>query len=80
MSTGQGWNVDGLVNLELCLQAQLLLPHNGPVECLQYCGRCINLRVHLMLHFPITSELDPKILLVPNPDMKHANSYRLYQL
>ena len=33
MTRGQDWNVDGLVNRELCLLAQLLLHHDGPIQC-----------------------------------------------
>ena len=75
MTIGEGWNVDGPVNRELRLPAQLLLHHNGPVHRPHYCRCRTNLSVHL-LHFALTREQDPEILellrlrqqLTPNPE------------
>ena len=38
----EGWDVDGLVNWELGLPAQLPLHHNGPVQCPHHCWRRTN--------------------------------------
>lgn len=39
VTAGEGWNVDRLVNTELCPLAQLSSLHNVPVPCHQY-RRC----------------------------------------
>lgn len=57
---GKGWNVEGLVNQELCLPAQLPLHHSGPVQCLWYRRCCTKLPVHLLRRPQDTSYSNPK--------------------
>ena len=58
--TGEGWNVDGPVNRELRLPAQLLLHHNGPVQRPYYCRCRTNPSVHLI--FPSLMNKTPRYL------------------
>ena len=37
LGEGNGWNIDGSLNRKLCLPAQVLLHHNGPIQRPQYC-------------------------------------------
>jgi len=61
VTKGEGWNVDGLVNRELCLPAQLP-HHNGPVQRPHY-RRCrTNPSVHLRSILPSPVNTTPRYL------------------
>ena len=62
MTTGEGWNKDGTINLKLCLLAQLLLYHNWPEQHPHYCWQTL-IRLSIShSQLAITREQDPKIL------------------
>lgn len=58
MTIREGWNIDQMVNLKLCLSIPFI--PNGPIQHLYYCWCRIKVPVHHILHFPITRE-DAKI-------------------
>lgn len=60
MPTGQGWNIDGLVNEESSLQA-----HH--CDNTHYHGCITSPHVDLMLHLTFTSEQDPELFRLDLP-------------
>lgn len=69
MTTGEGWNVDQLVNQVLCLPVKCPLHHDGLAQRLQYCWCCNKPPFHLTLHLHVTREQNleiPKLLLLGN--------------
>lgn len=58
MNVGEGRNVDRLVDGELHLMAQLLFPHDGPVQLLHYHRRCPKPPVQTVASFVHSAALD----------------------
>lgn len=62
VTIGEGWNLEGMVNRELRLAAQLFPCPNCPVHHLLKHRPCPKPPVHLLSHPPVTCGQDPEIL------------------